>query len=411
MLQLSCNILFIHLHRKIIPNEITIKYTFTMHKETFFLKFLGIILLTSCQNKIEQSDAHKESKQIDMTEQHAHSDEIVLNPDKAKAAGVLVQKITPGDFYGVIPVSGKILEATGNDVTIVANVSGKVSFLTPITEGIQVSKEKAIFIISGKHLQNGDPAERTRIAYEAAKQEYERASKLVADKIVSEKEYNTIKTEYENARIAYNAISHDRANGAKVTSPLSGYIKSCFVKEGDYVTVGQPLASISQNRHLYLKADVPERYYDKLNKLTSAKFRMSYSDKIYDIQTLGGRLLAYGKNSTETSSYIPVTFEFNNSQDILPGAFAEIYLLTKKRNNVISLPVNAITEEQGVNFVYIKKDTSCYKKQEVELGESNGDMVEILSGLKGNEQVVIEGAIHVKLASTNNIIPAHSHHH
>ena len=138
---------------------------------------------------------------------------------------------------------------------------------------------------------------------------------------------------------------------------------------------------------------------------------MSYSDKIYDIQTLGGRLLAYGKNSTETSSYIPVTFEFNNSQDILPGAFAEIYLLTKKRNNVISLPVNAITEEQGVNFVYIKKDTSCYKKQEVELGESNGDMVEILSGLKGNEQVVIEGAIHVKLASTNNIIPAHSHHH
>lgn len=382
-----------------------------MQKDTFILGMLASVLLMSCQGKNEQPGIHEEVGHTHAVEQHEHSGEIVMNPDKAKAAGVIVKKIVPGEFYGVIPVGGKVMEAMGHEAAMVANVSGIVSLLTPVIDGMQVSKGEAIFSISGERLQDGDPSERARIAYETAKQEYERVSKLVTDKIVSGKEYNAVRAEYENARIAYEAISRNQINGTKVTSTLTGYIKSCMVKEGDYVTVGQPLAIVTQNRYLYLKADVPERYYDELEHLTSAKFRTSCNDKIYDIQALGGRLLAYGKTSAETSSYIPVTFEFDNRQSILPGAFAEIYLLTQKRENVISIPVNAITEEQGVNFVYIQEDVDCYRKQEVKLGESNGDMVEICSGLKGGEPVVVEGAIHVKLASASNIIPAHTHHH
>ena len=126
---------------------------------------------------------------------------------------------------------------------------------------------------------------------------------------------------------------------------------------------------------------------------------------------MGGRLLAYGKNPADNSPYIPVTFEFNGNREIISGTFAEIYLLTQKRDNVISLPIDAITEEQGVNFVYIQIDETCYRKNEVKLGESDGSRVEILSGLNGGEQVVTHGAIHVKLASAGNAIPAHTHQH
>ena len=64
-----------------------------------------------------------------------------------------------------------------------------------------------------------------------------------------------------------------------VTAPLGGYIKNCLVQEGDYVSVGQPLVSITQNRRLFLRADVSEKYYGYLHSIQSANFRTPY-DKL-----------------------------------------------------------------------------------------------------------------------------------
>eukprot|EP00975_Prorocentrum_lima_P038001 7993300-Prorocentrum_lima.AAC.1 len=111
-------------------------------------------------------------------------------------------------------------------------------------------------------MPDGDPVKRTRIAYETAKKEYERAAKLVKSQIISQKDFNAIKESYENALLAYEAISKNQTKtGVSVTAPLGGYIKNCLVQEGDYVSVGQPLVSITQNRRLFLRADVSEKYY------------------------------------------------------------------------------------------------------------------------------------------------------
>ena len=53
---------------------------------------------------------------------------------------------------------------------------------------------------------------------------------------------------------------------------------------------GQPLAIITQNQHLYLRAEIPEREFKELNKIKCAKFRTSYSDRLYDIKSMGGEL-------------------------------------------------------------------------------------------------------------------------
>ena len=129
------------------------------------------------------------------------------------------------------------------------------------------------------------------------------------------------------------------------------------------------------------------------------------------IASLGGRLLSVGRSSAESSYYIPVAFEFVNNGDIVPGSFAEVWLRTSERQGVLSLPVSAITEEQGLYFVYLKLDGSCYRKQEVMLGESDGIRVEIISGLKAGDNVVVKGAYNVRLASASNVIPAHTHNH
>ena len=141
-----------------------------------------------------------------------------------------------------------------------ANVAGLVSFQRSVTEGLQEGKGATIMTISASKLQEGDPAERARIAYEAAKADFDRASRLVESQIVSQKEFNAIKEKYENARIAYEALSKNQTKGGvAVSAPMGGYIKNLLVKEGDYVSVGQPLATVTQNNRLILRAEVTER--------------------------------------------------------------------------------------------------------------------------------------------------------
>jgi multidrug efflux pump subunit AcrA (membrane-fusion protein) len=177
------------------------------------------------------------------------------------------------------------------------------------------------------------------------------------------------------------------------------------------VSVGQPLAVVSSNDRLYLAADVSERYAARIPGICDANFRLQYGDRVYSASGLGGRLVSYGRNTGEASPFIPVTFVLNRTEDIIPGSYAEIWLMGEERDNVISLPVSALTEEQGVYFVYVRLDEDCYRKQPVTVGATDGLRAEILSGLEGGEMVVVEGAIHVRLASASNAIPAHTHNH
>ena len=404
-------------------------------KKIFFMGIMGMFLLGSCNNHSghnhegndheghnhaeeghdHASEDHNIHNHNHAAEGHEHGnnpDEIILAPEKAKAAGVVSEVIQPKPFRQVIKASGEVQAAQGNESVIVANVSGVVSFQRSVTEGMQVGKGATLMSISASQLQDGDPAERARIAYEVAKAEYDRASRLVESQIVSQKEFNSIREKYENARIAYEAlVKNQTKSGVAVTAPIGGYIKNLLVKEGDYVAVGQPLATVTQNNRLFLRADVSERYYKYLNNITSANFKTPYDNHVYELDALNGRLLSYGKTAGSGSYYVPVTFSFDNKGDMIPGSFVEIYLLSKTMEDVIVLPEEALTEEQGLYFVYIQKCEESYKKQEVKLGASNGVEVQILEGLHAGDRVVVKGAYHVKLASASNALPAHSHEH
>ncbi len=346
-------------------------------------------------------------------EGHAgHSDEIVIDPAKAEAAGIVAETVEPSDFSGVIRTGGQILPAIGDEKNIVATSDGIVSFSGNYFEGSGINEAEPLFSILSGNIQDGNRIGKAKIAYETARAEYERASELVDSRIVSEKEYIRIKEAYENARMAYEALKPNAdGSGVQIEAPFDGYIRDIFVNEGDFVTMGTPLACMIRKGKLILRADVSQRHYDKVGRITSANFAVQYGNRTYNTSDLGGRLLSVGRSSAENAYYIPVTFEFNSTENVIPGSFAEIWLLTGRRGNVLSVPVSAITEEQGLYFVYLKLDESCYRKQEVTLGESDGIRTEILSGLESGDNVVVRGAYNVKLASASNIIPAHSHNH
>ncbi|MCI7782374.1 MAG: efflux RND transporter periplasmic adaptor subunit [Parabacteroides sp.] len=370
----------------------------------------------------EEADHDHEHEEAghDHEHDHEHEHEAAANPGEvvfkeanAKAVGLQTITVTPGAFTQVIRTSGQVLAAQGEESVMVATVPGVVSFgSVPFTDGTAVRKGQAVLSIASNGLSEGDVAVRAKAAYEAAKLEFERMEALVADRIVSAKEFEQAKLNYANAKAAYEAVADKQtAKGVAVVAPLNGYLKNIQVKEGDYVSVGQPLATIAQSNRLMLRADVSERYYSSLPMVQSAHFKTPYDEQVYRLADLRGRLLSYGRASGGDSFFVPVTFEFDNKGAILPGSFVEVYLLTKPLEQVISVPVESLIEEQGLYSVYVRLDADCYRKQPVTLGANNGVEVQILSGLHGGEAVVTKGAHQVKLASASNAIPAHSHSH
>lgn len=376
------------------------------------------LIVGGCAEKAAHEEhEHDHEMHHEEEEAHAHeahgAGEVVFKKQDAEAIGLQTQTVQPGVFSEVIKTSGQIQSAQGSETVLVATVPGVVTLGdTRFVDGTAVRKGQPVLSLASNTLSDGDVATRVKNAYQTAKQEFERMEQLIGDKIVSQKDYEQARLTYENAKVAYDAIQGKQSvRGVAVTAPMNGFLKNILVKEGDYVTVGQPLATISQNNRLLLRADVSEKNYARLPMIRSAHFKTPYDDKVYKLDELDGRLLSYGKSSGNNSFYIPVLFEFDNKGAVIAGSYVEVYLLGKPMEQVLSVPTSALVEEQGLYCVYLRLDEDCYKKQYVTLGADNGETVQILSGLKAGDEVVTKGAYQIKLASASNAIPAHTHHH
>lgn len=392
--------------------------------------FAFAVILSGCHNHKEGEACDHEHSEESKDHNHDHEGgdkhAVKAEPSKeaheeatieycdseAKAAGLKLYKITPRTFNEVIKTSGQIISAQGDEATIAATANGFVTFSNPsVSDGTAIGAGNTIAYISAKNIIDGDPTAKVKISFETAKKEYERAEKLVKDKIISAKEFEQIRMQYENAKIAYKAqSSHVTSRGITVTSPIRGYIKNRLVNQGEYVTVGQPIVTVSQNKRLQLRADLPEHYFSRINLITHANFKTPYDNRLYKLSSLNGTLVSYSRSSEKTSGFIPITFSFDNRGEVVAGSYVEVYLISSPQQGVIAIPETALTEEQGLYFVYLKTAPGHYRKQEVAIGANDGECVRILSGLKAGEEVVSHGAYQVKLASSSKAIP-HGHSH
>ena len=326
---------------------------------------------------------------------------------QAETAGLRTETVKAGTFSQVVKVSGEILPAQGDEITVVATTSGIVAFSNGLTSrsaaipasqasgqanqpsaqasrpvrtvlvpGARFTSGSTVAWISSRNMPEGDLALKAKATLDAAAREYERASALVESGAISRKEFEQAQLDYVNARAAYQAYEGRSAEaGVAVKASLTGYVKEVYVNEGDYVNAGQPLLTITRNRLLQLRADVPQKYYAALRNVSDANFRPAYSDETYSIKALGGRLVSAGRSAA-------------------------------------GVPESALLEEQGVYSVFVKVCESEYRKQEVRTGRTDGLRREILSGINEGDEVVTAGTGQVRLASMSGVVPeGHSHNH
>lgn len=357
------------------------------------------------------SHGHEDGDEHD----HDHEDGvIVFSEEQAEMAGLETETLALGSFAEVIRVSGQVSAAQGDEAAIVARTSGIVNYTRDhLSEGSEVRNGEVIARVSAEGIAGGDVIAQSNLALATAKAAYERAQRLISDSIISQKEFEKAQLEYESARLAANAGNGGKG-GASVASPLKGFIKQVLVKQGEYVEAGQIIATVTKSCNLQLRAEVPERHFSSLTKIRSANFKMGYDDIARSLDELGGHLVAIGKIADEGSAYIPVTFEFTNTGSVVPGSFADIWLIMQDRENVLTIPVSALSEAQGVFYAYIQHDDDDdhFERRELRIGSSDGLRVEVLSGLAEGEKVVIKGVSQVKMAGATGVIPdAHNHSH
>jgi multidrug efflux pump subunit AcrA (membrane-fusion protein) len=160
-----------------------------------------------------------------------------------------------------------------------------------------------------------------------------------------------------------------------------------------------------------VRADVPDRYRKDINLFTDARIQLTQDNTTVTISELNGRRIN-SSNAGSSAGYIPVWFEFNNDGSLVAGATVEIYLLGQSAGDAISIPLTALSEQQGNYYVYQKIDEEGYHKLKVTLGSSDGQRVVITSGLKGGEEIATNGVTTIRLAENSGVVPeGHSHNH
>jgi len=326
------------------------------------------------------------------------------------------QAVKKQPFNDVIKTSGQILSAPGDEMIVTAKASGVVVFSGKNTiVGSAVNSGSSLFTISGGDMTESNidaSVKEAKAIYLKAKADYERSKLLVADKIVSEKDHQQVKLQFENAQTAYTMVSKNYGSkGQNVLAPMSGFVKNVLVTEGQYVPSGTPLATISKNKKLIVQANVSQNYFSRLSSISSANFKTPQSDVVYNTAALNGRIISYGKSASASTPFIPVTFEIDNAGQLVSGSIIEIYLKSSTIVDALVVPVSALIEEQGIFYVYVQTGGESFQKREVKLGASDGLNVQVLEGISENERVVTKGGYQIKLSSASGALPAHGHEH
>ena len=318
-------------------------------------------------------------------------------------------------FGQIIKTTAQVQSSQGDEVIVSAKTNGIVMISgNAVLEGTDVSKGQTLFSISGNELADNNISVRYAEAknnLEKAKADYERATELAKDKIVSAKDLLSAKNQYDNAKAIFDNLNTNfSASGQSVKSPMNGFVKQVMVKNGAYVEAGQPIVIVAQNKTLLLNAEVQQKYASMLGSIASANIRTVQDNQTYSLEQLNGKVLSFGKATNSDNYLIPVALQIDNIGSFTAGGFVEVYLKTLTNTLALTVPTTSLLEDQGTFFMYVQVTPELFEKREVRIGGTDGVRTEIKSGLNSGERIVSKGAILIKLAQATGTLDAHSGH-
>jgi len=241
-------------------------------------------------------------------------------------------------------------------------------------------------VSKGQKLAQMDAANLSNIEtqVENYRRSYSRISGLFSVGGASQQDLDNIKMQLDLAETNLKAMNENTL----LISPISGVVTAKNYDEGDMYSAQMPIITVMQINPVKVKINVSESYFTKVKVGMPVDIKLD----VYQNESFQGKVsLIYPTIDERSRTFIVEIKLVNNNAKVRPGMFARVNLNFGSENHVV-VPDLAIVKQSGSGsrFVYVY-NAGKVSLQQITLGIRTGSDFEVLSGLTGNEQIVVSG--------------------
>ncbi|HYH03159.1 MAG TPA: efflux RND transporter periplasmic adaptor subunit, partial [Bacillota bacterium] len=225
------------------------------------------------------------------------------------------------------------------------------------------------------------------------KDSFARLQKLYQQQAISQQEFDQAQTALDIAENqvqqaqATLALNENQLKNTEIVAPFNGFVGLLNVTQGDVVSPGVPLLAVADLSKVLVTINLSDSYIGRIHKGQTVQIGFS----AYPGETFSGTVHQISPLANEATKTFPVKIVLANpGQKLKAGMIAEVKFNFNERNNVMTIPTEAIVDEIGNKSVFVVENNKARRKP-VTLGISDDRKVEIVSGLTGNERVVVLG--------------------
>lgn len=171
----------------------------------------------------------------------------------------------------------------------------------------------------------------------------------------------------------------------RITAPDNGIISSRVATVGNVVQSGGELFRLIRNNHLEWKAEV------SLDQLGNIKIGQQAGIETLFGHIITGTVSRIAPTLDNNSKSGVVYVELSNSDEVKVGMSLSGKISIGNQKNML-VPLRAIVNRDGFNYVFIISNSNQVHKTKVETGVIYNDMIIIYKGLQNGDKIVVDGA-------------------
>ena len=232
-------------------------------------------------------------------------------------------------------------------------------------------------------------ASQAQIQLADAKTNFARMDELYKVGGVSKAQWEQAKSAVDQAKLAYG----NAAENTVLRSPISGFVTAKNYDNGDMTSPQLPVVVIQQIAPVKAVIGVSEQYYSYLKKGAAATLSVDALGE----ETFSGVVTNIFPTLDPVTHTVSTEIEVANKDlKLRPGMYARVYLDFGTKE-ALTVPDKAIVRQagSGARYVYVFSGGKAVYRA-VELGQQQGDLYEVVSGLNAGDQVIISAPSNLK---------------
>jgi RND family efflux transporter MFP subunit len=307
-------------------------------------------------------------------------------PDEVHFLPVTVGQVAKEKLSESVSLVGTI--TANNDVAIVSETQGKVmKVLANVGDYMQAG---ATIIEVDDELKKAAYAT-AEVNYEKAKKDLERYESLIKDSSVSD-------TQLEGARLTFKAteaqyiVARRQYNDTKIKTPIAGIVSARPVDVGTMIQDKNMVANVVDISKLKVKLNLSEQ----------DAFRIKVGDKVdvttdvYPGVTFEGKVSTISSKADDAHTYpIEVVLANSSKNPLKAGMFGRVSLISVKDHESVTIPRQALVGSTKKPRLYVVEN-GIARLRDIVVGSQVGTNLEVLSGLKEAETIVLSGQNNLK---------------